>query len=112
LLAEIGEDAEDFIAQLMDLAQEIIEGAGSSAAEDEIKPAAPEGAAEWRDADKDKLPWQRFDFTDPEAFAAMDDAYQAGDYDLARSLIDERKDKQVEKGEDSVPRIHTGSAAF
>ena len=44
--------------------------------------------------------------------SAMDDAYQAGDYDLARSLIDERKDKQVEKGEDSVPRIHTGSAAF
>ena len=38
----------------MDLAQEIIEGAGSSAAEDELKPAAPEGAAEWSDAEKDK----------------------------------------------------------
>ena len=35
----------------------------------------------------------------------MDDAYQAGDCDLARSLIDEWDDKQVEKDEDSVPRF-------
>jgi SPP1 gp7 family putative phage head morphogenesis protein len=103
LLAEIGEDAEDFSAQAMDLAQDIIEGAGSSAAEDEITPAAPEGAAEWSDADKDKLSWQRFDVTDPEAFAAVDDAYQAGDYELAQSMIDEWKANQVEKGEDNVP---------
>jgi hypothetical protein len=43
--------------------------------------------------------WQRFDVTDPEAFAAMDDAYQAGDYELAQSLIYEWKAKQVEEGE-------------
>ena len=99
LLAEIGVDAEDFSAPAMDLAQEIIEGAGSSAAEDELKPAAPEGAAEWSDAEKDNLSWQRFEVTDPEAFAAMDDAYQDGDYELAQSLIYEWKAKQVEKGE-------------
>jgi hypothetical protein len=110
LLAEIGEDAEDFSAQAMDLAQDIIEGAGSSAAEDEIKPAAPKGAAQWSDAVKDKIGWERFDVTDPEAFAAVDDAFQAGDYDLAQRLIDEWKDKQVEKGEDSVPPPTTSAS--
>jgi hypothetical protein len=55
------------------------------------------------DQDKiDMLGWERFNVTDPIAFKAIDDAYNAGDYDTAQELLDQWNASNVKK-DDKIP---------
>jgi len=111
LLTEI---SEDFNSAAMDLAQQIMEGlsgdeaaeAASAAGAAEVEPSEAGGetpSEEWNDDAIEQLGWKRFDVTDPEAFAEIDQAYEDGDYDKAKQLLDVWKGMQVEKAEDAIP---------
>ena len=54
----------------------------------------------WSDDEVKQLGWDRFAVTDPEAFAAVDAAYEAGDYDEAQALVDKWKDENGVEKED------------
>ena len=117
MLTEIGEDVEDFSPQAMDLASQIIEGLSGDEAAQAIGPAGAADAGPdngdlgtgaeprvWDDAAVEQLGWSRFDVTEPEVFAEVDDAFSAQDYDKAQALIEDWKAKQtVEKAEDAIP---------
>jgi hypothetical protein len=114
LLTEISEEVEDFNSAVMDLAQQITEGlsdgeaaeAASAAGAAEVEPseAGVEDPSEgWDDDAIEQLGWKRFDVTDPVAFAEIDQAYEDGDYDKAKQLLDDWTSKRVEKAEHAIP---------
>ena len=59
--------------------------------------AEPTGESDWTDDDVQQLGWDRFEVTDPENFAAVDEAFAAGDYDQAQALIDKWKADNVQE---------------
>lgn len=61
-----------------------------------------------------KLKWARFDVTDGDAFEAVSDAIEAGDYDKAQQLIDDWKEQQartVEKDDENPDDEDSGPNA-
>jgi len=60
--------------------------------EEEARDGSDNGDNDGWDSDKiDKLKWERFDVTDPGAFADVDAAFENEDYDQAQQLIDDWK---------------------
>jgi hypothetical protein len=60
-----------------------------------------ETAKDWSESEIDTLMWARFEITDPSMFKEADDAFTAGDYDKAQKIVDDFKDKNVEKEDPS-----------
>ena len=67
-----------------------LETAQAAAASEAAVPLS-ETSAGWTTSEVDRLKWERFDVTEPHAFAAVDAAFEAGDYDQAQQLIDDWK---------------------
>jgi hypothetical protein len=56
--------------------------------------------SDWSPDDVERLGWERYDVTDPVVFADVDDAFAAGEYGTAQSLIDDWKaEHDVEKAD-------------
>lgn len=62
-----------------------------------LSPAAAEGVVTtiWSAERVENLKWARFDVTDAKVFAAVDNAFSAGDYDTAQTLLDAWKREQA-----------------
>ena len=72
--------------------------AAENADEAKLEQALPEGEVRlkaWPPEKIDSLRWERFDVTDPEVFADVDEAFEAGKYAEAQKLIDAWKASQA-----------------